>query len=38
MRNMAEREEMLDEDTQKGQFMTFQVGKEYFGISIRCVN
>ncbi len=38
MRNMAEREEMLDEDTQKGQFMTFQVGKEYFGISISYVN
>ncbi len=29
--------EMLEEDTQKGKFMTFQTGKEYFGISISFV-
>lgn len=33
-----EKEEMLEEDTQKGQFMTFQVGKEFYGISISYVN
>lgn len=33
-----ENEEMLEEDTQKGQFMTFQVGKEFYGISISYVN
>lgn len=27
-----------DEDTQKGMFMTFQTGKEYFGISLNYVN
>lgn len=36
-------EEMLDEDAQnedaqKGKFMTFQTGKEFFGISISYVN
>ncbi len=31
-------EELLEEDTQKGKFMTFQTGKEYFGISISYVN
>lgn len=39
---MAEevKEELLegDEDAQKGRFMTFQTGKEYFGISISYVN
>lgn len=37
---MAEelREELLEEDTQRGKFMTFQTGKEYFGISISYVN
>ena len=30
--------ELLEEDTQKGKFMTFQTGKEYFGISISYVN
>lgn len=34
----AEKEEMQEEDTQKGQFMTFQVGKEYYGINISYVN
>ncbi len=29
--------EQLEEDTQKGKFMTFQTGKEYFGISISFV-
>lgn len=33
-----EKEEMLEEDTQRGQFMTFQVGKEFYGISISYVN
>lgn len=38
---MAEQlnEELLeDEDSQKGKFMTFRTGKEYFGISISYVN
>lgn len=37
---MAEewKEEQLEEDTQKGKFMTFRTGKEYFGISISYVN
>lgn len=37
---MAEeiKEELQEEDTQKGKFMTFQTGKEYFGISISYVN
>ena len=37
---MAEerKEELLEEDTQKGKFMTFQTGKECFGISISYVN
>lgn len=30
-------EEQLEEDTQKGKFMAFQTGKEYFGISISYV-
>ncbi len=36
---MAEelKDELLEEDTQKGKFMTFQTGKEYFGISISYV-
>lgn len=33
-----EQEEEQEEDTQKGKFMTFQTGKEYFGISISYVN
>lgn len=33
-----QKEELLEEDTQKGKFMTFQTGKEYFGISISYVN
>lgn len=33
-----EKEEMLEEDAQRGQFMTFQVGKEFYGISISYVN
>lgn len=37
---MAEeiKEELLEEDSQKGKFMTFQTGKEFFGISISYVN
>lgn len=32
-------EELLEEDdSQKGMFMTFQIGKEFFGISISYVN
>ncbi len=31
-------EEVQEEDAQKGKFMTFQTGKEYFGISISYVN
>lgn len=33
-----EKEELLEEDAQKGKFMTFQAGKEFFGISISYVN
>lgn len=33
-----ETEELLEEDSQKGMFMTFQTGKEFFGISISYVN
>ena len=29
-----ETEGLLEEDSQKGMFMTFQTGKEFFGISI----
>lgn len=32
------KEEILEDDAQKGKFMTFQTGKEYFGISISYVN
>lgn len=37
---MAEeqKEELLEEDAQRGKFMTFQTGKEFFGISISYVN
>lgn len=37
---MAEEQkgELLEEDAQKGKFMTFQTGKEFFGISISYVN
>ncbi len=31
-------EELEEEDTQKGRFMTFQTGKEFYGISISYVN
>ncbi|MCM1569450.1 MAG: chemotaxis protein CheW [Roseburia sp.] len=31
-------EEELQEDTQRGKFMTFQTGREFFGISIKYVN
>ncbi len=36
---MAEelKEELVEEDAQKGKFMTFQTGKEYFGINISYV-
>lgn len=30
--------EELEEDTQKGRYMTFQSGKEYFGIGINYIN
>lgn len=30
--------EMIEEDAQKGKFMTFQTGREHFGISIKYVN
>ena len=33
-----ELEEMMEDDSQKGKFMTFQTGKEFFGISISYVN
>ncbi len=33
-----EKDISTEENTQKGRFMVFQVGKEYFGISIRYVN
>ena len=33
-----ETEGLLEEDSQKGMFMTFQTGKEFFGISISYVN
>ncbi len=33
-----EAEELEGEDTQKGRFMIFQTGREYFGISISYVN
>jgi len=35
---MEVKEELMEEDAQKGKFMTFQTGKEYFGISISYVN
>ncbi len=35
---IREEEELLEEDTQKGKFMTFQTGKEFFGISISYIN
>lgn len=37
---MAEeiKEDLQEEDAQKGKFMTFQTGREYFGISISYVN
>ncbi len=37
---MAEelKEELLEEDASKGKFMTFQTGREYFGISISYVS
>jgi len=31
-------EDVGDEDTQKGKFLTFQIGKEEYGIEIRYVN
>lgn len=31
-------EQQLEEDSQKGKFMTFQTGKEFFGISISYVS
>ena len=30
--------EELEQDTQKGKFMTFQTGDEYYGIAINFVN
>lgn len=34
----AELEDEVTEDSQKGQFMTFQTGKEFYGISISYIN
>jgi purine-binding chemotaxis protein CheW len=38
---MSEREEIelieQEEDTQKGRFLTFQIGNEIYGIEIKCV-
>ncbi len=34
----TEQDELLEDDSQKGKFMTFQTGKEFFGISISYVN
>jgi len=34
----TQREELLEEDSQKGKFMTFKIEKEFFGISISYVN
>ena len=31
-------EEVLEEDTQKGMYMTFKSGREHFGIAIKFVN
>ncbi len=38
MAEVEVREELVEEDSQKGKFMTFQTGKEFFGISISYVN
>ena len=35
---IVEAVEEFEEDGQKGMFMTFQTGKEYYGISISYVN
>jgi len=34
----AVQEDLLEDDSQKGRFMTFQIEKEFFGISISYVN
>ncbi len=34
----VQQEELLEEDSQKGRFMTFQIEKEFFGIGISYVN
>ena len=31
-------EEFMEEDTQKGMYMTFKSGREHFGIAIKYVN
>ena len=31
-------EELMEEDTQKGMYMTFKSGREHFGIAIKYVN
>ena len=38
LRNEEMEELLEEEDSQKGKFMTFQTGKEFFGISISYVN
>lgn len=38
MADELKEEELLEEDASKGKFMTFQTGREYFGISISYVN
>ncbi|WP_310603338.1 chemotaxis protein CheW [Anaerosporobacter sp.] len=34
---MTEQMEMLEEDTQKGKYMTFKSGNEYFGIELKYI-
>ena len=31
-------EEFMEEDTQKGMYMTFKSGKEHFGVAVKFVN
>lgn len=35
--NLLETEE-LEEDTERGKYMTFKSGNEYFGLELQCVN
>lgn len=38
MADIMEEDDLLDEDTQKGKYMTFKSGNEYFAIGIQYVN